>query len=236
MSSANIETEGMIVMSGWAQKQRNPRKHMAGIAFVIGIHALVLWMILSGAGQTFMKKVVPKSIVEVILPPEPPPPPPPPPPKVQPKLDTPPPPPDTYVPPPEVAPTVTSNAPVIAATSVAPPPQAVYVPAPPAPARPTGPRGFGSITNRKECVAAFQASFPREARRGGQEGSVTLAVTVGPDGKATGVEVVNSNPRRVFDRAAMGVISAGSCRFETDTAGYTAQLAISYKLSGEGEE
>ncbi|MCA3034595.1 MAG: TonB family protein, partial [Rhodocyclaceae bacterium] len=137
-----------------------------------------------------------------------------------------------------VAPTTTSTAPVVESVPTPPPVQA-YVPAPPAPPvvqRPVGPRGFGSITNRRECAAAFQASFPREARRAGTEGTVTLAIQVGPDGKAISVEVANANPRRVFDRAAMGVINSGACRFETDTAGYVAQLAITYKLSGEEAE
>ncbi len=231
MSTPNSEGEGMIVMSGWAQKQRDPKKHMTGLVLVVGTHLFVLWLILSGVGQKFVKAVVPVSIAEVILPPEPPEPPPPPPPK-KPKPDTPPPP--DFVPVSEVAPTMTTSAPVIQAVST-PPPAQVYVPAPPAP-RPTGPRGFGSITNRKDCAAAFQASYPREARRAGTEGTVTLAITVGPDGKATGVEVANANPRRVFDRAAMGVITGGACRFEPDSAGYTAQLAITYKLSGEEAE
>ncbi len=233
MSSAMSETDGTIVMSGWAQRQRDPKKHLSGITFVVGTHALVLWLILSGAGQQFVKMVVPVSIAEIILPPEPPPLPPPEPPKPRPK-DQPLPPPD-FVPVSEVPQPTISTAPVIAAVSTPPPIQA-YVPAPPAPPRPTGPRGFGSIVNRPACVAAFQASFPREARRAGTEGTVTLQVTVGPDGRPTGVEVANSNPRRVFDRAAMGVITSGGCRFEPDTAGYIAMLAITYKLSGEEAE
>lgn len=235
MSAVKSETEGTIVMSGWAQSQRDPKKHMSGLIFVVGFHALLIWLIMSGVGQKFVKAVVPASIVEVILPPEPPPPPPPEPVKPQPKQDIPPPP--NYVPPPEVAPTTTSTAPVVESVPTPPPVQA-YVPAPPAPPvqRPVGPRGFGAITNRRECAAAFQASFPREARRAGSEGTVTLAIQVGPDGKAVSVEVANSNPRRVFDRAAVGVINSGACRFETDSAGYTAQLAITYKLSGEEAE
>ena len=235
MSTPSSESQSMIIMSGWAQKQRDPKKHMTGIIFVVGTHAFVLWLILSGAGQQFVKAVVPVSIAEIVLPPEPPEPPPPPPPKKPPKPDTPPPPPD-FVPVSEVAPTVSTSAPVIQAVST-PPPAQVYVPAPPAPvARPVGPRGFGSITNRRDCAAAFQASFPREARRAGTEGTVTLAVTVGADGRAISVEVANANPRRVFDRAAMSVINSGSCRFEPDSAGYIAQLAITYKLSGEEAE
>jgi protein TonB len=236
MSTAKSETEGTIVMSGWAQSQRDPKKHMTGLIFVVGFHALLGWLIFSGVGQKFVKAVVPASIVEVVIPPEPPPPPPPPEPvKPQPKQDIPPPP--NYVPPPEVTPTATTTAPVVESVPT-PPPVQTYVPAPPAPPvqRPVGPRGFGAITNRRECAAAFQASFPREARRAGTEGTVTLAIRVGPDGKAISVEVADANPRRVFDRAAMGVINSGACRFEPDSAGYLAQLAITYKLSGEESE
>ncbi len=237
MSAAKSATEGSIVMSGWAEQQRSPKKNLTGLTIVVGLHAIAAWAMLTSTGQQIIKIIAPVALVEVILPPPPPPPPPPPEPIIKPKLDTPPPP-DTYVPPPEVAPPVTTSAPVITAVAVAPPPQQVYVPAPPAPGPPAvaGPRGFGSITNKKACTAAFQASFPREARRAGQEGSVRLGIRVGTDGKAVSVEVINSNPRRVFDRAAIGVINAGSCTFETDTAGYVAQLDITYKLSGEGDD
>jgi protein TonB len=235
MSSAKSEADGTIVMSGWAQKQRSPGKHLTGLIAVTAIHGIALWLVMSGLGQKFVKAVVPSSIVEIVIPPEPPPPPPPPKeiPKAQPKLDTPPPPP-TYVPPPEVPTPVVTTAPVIDATPT-PPPPAPYVPAPPAPPQPVGPRGFGSIMNRNECAAAFQGSYPREARRASQEGSVTLSVRVGADGKVIAAEVADSNPRRVFDRAALQVINSGVCRFQTDTAEYRAVLAISYKLSGETE-
>jgi len=225
-------------MSGWAEQQRNPKKNMTGFIVVVGLHAIVAWAMLTATGQQFVKAVAPVSLVEVILPPPPPPPPPPPEPqKVQPKLDTPPPP-DTFVPPPEVTPPVTTSAPVITAVAVAPPPQQVYVPLPPAAGPPAvaGPRGFGSIANRPACQAAILASFPREARRAGQEGSVTVAVKVGADGKVISVDVITSNPRRVFDRAAIGAISSGACNFQPDSAGYNAQLLIGYKLSGEGDD
>jgi periplasmic protein TonB len=83
---------------------------------------------------------------------------------------------------------------------------------------------------------AFQASYPREARRASQEGSVTLVIRVNADGSVASAEVANSNPRRVFDRAALQVINSGVCRFQPDSAGYTAQLQIGYKLSGEETE
>ncbi|MBL8518254.1 MAG: TonB family protein [Betaproteobacteria bacterium] len=238
MSTANSEVDGTIVMSGWAQKQRQPGKHLTGIIAVSLVHGVAFWMIMTGAGQKFVKAVVPSSIVEVVLPPEPPPPPPPKPPEPpKQKLDTPPPPPN-FVPPPEVAPP-TTTAPVIEAVQTPPPPPPVYVPQPPQPVqppRPVGPRGFGSITNRAACVAAFRDSFPREARRAQQEGSVTISARIGQDGRVIRAEVVNSNPRRVFDRAALNVLNSGICKFDTDTAEYDWQAEISYKLSGESAE
>lgn len=238
MSAANTETDGTIVMSGWAQQQRNPGKHLTGIIAVTVIHGIALWLVMSGLGQKFVKAVVPSALVEVVLPPPPPPPPPKvEPPKPQPKVDTPPPPPN-YVPPPEVTPTVT-NAPVIEAVQTPPPPPPVYVPQPPAPPAPpkaVGPRGFGSITNRAACLAAFRDSFPREARRSQTEGSVTILAKISQEGRVISAEVTNSNPRRVFDRAALNVLNSGACKFDTDTAAYDWQAEISYKLSGESAD
>jgi TonB family protein len=99
-----------------------------------------------------------------------------------------------------------------------------------------GPRGFGSITNRSACAAAILAGYPREARRSSTEGNVLLKVTVNPDGTVANAEVVNSNPRRVFDRAAVQVFTSGACKFQPDGASYTASLDIVYKLSGESAE
>ncbi len=237
MSSAKLDSEGSIVMSGWAQQQRNPGKHLTGIIAVSLTHGLAFWLIMSDMGQKFVKAVAPTALVEVILPPEPPPPPPKPPEPPKQKVDTPPPPPN-FVPPPEVQ-NVVTTAPVIEAVRTPPPPPPVYVPQPPAPVqppRPVGPRGFGSISNRAACIAAFRASFPREARRSQTEGSVTILAKIGPDGRVLSAEVTASNPRRVFDRAALNVLNSGSCKFDTDTAAYDWQAEISYKLSGEEAE
>jgi len=238
MSAANTETDGTIVMSGWAQQQRNPGKHLTGIIAVTVIHGIALWLVMSGLGQKFVKAVVPSSIVEVVLPPPPPPPPPKvEPPKPQPKVDTPPPPPN-FVPPPEVTPTIT-NAPVIEAVQTPPPPPPVYIPQPPAPPAPpkaVGPRGFGAVTNRAACQAALLAAYPREARRNQIEGSITILAKIGADGRLISAEVTNSNPRRVFDRAALGVLNAGACKFDPDTASYDWQAEIVYNLRGESAD
>jgi TonB family protein len=65
---------------------------------------------------------------------------------------------------------------------------------------------------------------------------VLLQIRVNPDGSVASAEVVNSNPRRVFDRAAISVFTSGACKFQPDSAGYIANLDIVYKLSGESAE
>jgi periplasmic protein TonB len=65
----------------FARQQRDPTRHLVGIAFVILIHALVIWALMSGLGKKaieVIKKPMTATIIEEIKPPPPPPPPPPP--------------------------------------------------------------------------------------------------------------------------------------------------------------
>lgn len=64
----------------FARQQRDPTRHLIGIAFVVLVHALVIWALLSGLGQKVIqvvKKPMTAQIIEEIKPPPPPPPPPP---------------------------------------------------------------------------------------------------------------------------------------------------------------
>ena len=97
----------------YARQQRDPTRHMIGIAFVILVHALVIWALMSGLGKNIVqiiKKPLNATIIEEVK--LPPPPPPPPPKKIieQPKVQTPV---ETYVPPPDIPVPTTSTAPVI---------------------------------------------------------------------------------------------------------------------------
>ena len=100
-------------------------------------------------------------------------------------------------------------------------------------APPPAVRSAASITNRKDCYSSF--TYPREARRAGQQGEVMALVTVGPDGKPTNVVIQEANPRRVFDRVVQTTILS-VCRFAPDPLGYLALVPVSFKLSGEGAE
>jgi protein TonB len=105
----------------------------AGLAAVVGVHALIGWALASGLAQ-HVAEAVRRPIEASLLVDAPPPPPPPPPPRVekirdQPRTAVPPP---AYVPPPVVAPPPAPAEPVITATQSTPPPAPVA--APPAPA------------------------------------------------------------------------------------------------------
>ena len=103
----------------YARQQRDPTKHAIGIVFVVGMHLLLIWALLSGLGKAVVeviKKPLTATIVEQI---KAPPPPPPPPKKIE--LPKPAPPQETYVPPPDI-PVPTTEAPVITAVTPTPPP------------------------------------------------------------------------------------------------------------------
>ena len=105
-------------------------------------------------------------------------------------------------------------------------------PPPPAPA---GPRTVASITNKRECFQAFLQRYPREARRSGTEGELVAIATIAPDGTATNVTITEANPRGVFDRAVISVLTT-VCKFAPDPKGYQAMIPIAFKLSGEAAE
>ncbi len=137
----------------FARQQRDPTKHMLGIGFVVLVHVLVIWALLSGLGRTVVeviKKPLNATIVEEL---KAPPPPPPPPKKIveAPKVK---PPPEVYVPPPDVPPPVTQEAPVITAVTPTPPVEQ-HVIAPPAPraARPAEARSPARHPGRSASAA-----------------------------------------------------------------------------------
>lgn len=117
--------------------------------------------------------------------------------------------PATNLPPPPVIaapipqPVVTRPVPPPAPVQAQPKPQPVEAQPPPRPARPAG------LPN---VVSSAQPEYPREALRDGVSGEVTVAFTVNADGSVGTASVVSSNPRNVFDRAAVAAIK--KWRFE----------------------
>jgi hypothetical protein len=65
----------------FARQQRDPARHVIGITFVILMHVLLIWALISGLGRKVVeviKKPLTATIIEEIKAPPPPPPPPPP--------------------------------------------------------------------------------------------------------------------------------------------------------------
>jgi periplasmic protein TonB len=90
-----------------------------------------------------------------------------------------------------------------AAQTAAPQPAqqpAAATPPPSAPARPAGNRQL-------IAVSTPSPSYPPDAYRSRQSGEVEVEFTVGTDGSVTSARVVRSNPRRVFDRAALDAVN-----------------------------
>jgi periplasmic protein TonB len=213
----------------YARRQRDPSKHVVGIAFVVLVHALVIWALMSGLARTavdVIKKPLTATIVEQIR--TPPPPPPPPkriePPKVV-KQPV-----ETYVPPPDVPPPVVQQAPVITDVTptpppeprvIAPPPPPVVV-APPAPPKPAIRRGITRI-------AGDNPEYPRQAIRAGiEKGKVVARLQIDEKGNVTEVTIVSSDPPRVFDRAVMDALKGW--KFQGEGEKYVGEIEVNFSL------
>ena len=57
-----------------------------------------------------------------------------------------------------------------------------------------------------KLTRAISPVYPNDALNAGTEGWVELLFTVDPEGKVTDVEVTNSQPKNVFDRAAINAM------------------------------
>jgi protein TonB len=214
----------------YARQQRDPARHMIGIAFVILVHALVIWALMSGLGKNviqIIKKPLSATIIEEV---KLPPPPPPPPPKQAPK----PPPPPEYVPPPDIPVQTISPSPnaITAVTTAppkveAPPVIAPPPPPPPPPPKPAVRRGAQlTIINKEEMV------YPRDAiRRGVEKGTVVARLQIDEKGVVTEVQIMSSDPRGVFDAEVKRALLLW--RFKPEGEKYVGEVEINFSLREE---
>ena len=202
----------------YAEQQRNPRKHLVGIASVLVFHLVLGWALMNGLAQRIVEVIkapIETKIIEEVKPPPPPPPENlPPPPKFA-------PPPPSFVPPPEVnvnpPPT---PAPSITTTQVAPPP-APFTPTPPpvaAPAAPPAPPRVAArpaFANARDCAPTGD-DYPAAAKRAEATGTTKVRFNVGADGKLAGAEVLRSSgpsrEHKMLDRVAVTKLS--ECTFK----------------------
>ncbi|GMU71028.1 MAG: hypothetical protein AMXMBFR42_04950 [Burkholderiales bacterium] len=216
----------------YARRQRDPARHVVGIAFVILVHALVIYALVTGLARKaveVIKKPITATIIEEIKPP--PPPPPPPPKKIieQPKVEVPV---QPYVPPPDIPPPVVQQAPTITAVApeppkqeyvIAPPPPPVVAPPPPAP--PPKPAIRRGITR----ISGDDPTYPREAIRAQvAKGRVVARLLIDEKGNVTEVIIMSSDPPRVFDRAVKSALE--EWKFKAEGEKYTGEVEINFTL------
>lgn len=210
----------------FARRQRDPTRHMIGIAMVILIHVLVIYGLVTGLARKaveVIKKPLNATIVEEIKAP----PPPPPPPK---KIEFKPPPPPAFVPPPDIPVTTApseSAITMIAPTPPAPPP----VIAPPAPPPPPPAPPKPAVVKNPGVVSRVDLDYPQEAHRKGIEGTVLAHVSVDEKGNPTDVKIVQANPPNVlrfFERATRDALM--SWKFAATGDKYVGEIEITYKL------
>ena len=197
----------------FSQRQADPRRHLMGITFVILLHALIVYALVTGLAKKVVDVVrapIETKVIEEIKKPPPPPeivlPPPP-------KLEAPPPP---YIPPPEVQ--IAAPPPpqptISVAPSPVPPPPTVMAPTPPpvvaAPPAPPAPRpavvGIGVA-----CATQVAPVMPARATRDNIAGTVRARATI-RGGKVVAVEILSSRPSGVFDAAVRNAMMQYGCQ------------------------
>jgi protein TonB len=187
--------------------QRAPKNHLPGISFVIVLHIIIIWALVSGlarkAVELVQKPLETKLIAEVVKPPENLPPPPPPP-----KMLAPPPP---FIPPPEINVQVTpppSPAAITAVSTTSPP---VATPAVPAEA-PKAPLRTAPVVEAKSCEPP---SYPSASRRLNETGTVLLNFLIDASGKVVESRIDTSSGVERLDEAARKALSL--CKFKPGT-------------------
>jgi protein TonB len=211
----------------FARRQRDPTRHVIGIAMVILIHVLVIYGLVTGLARKaveVIKKPLNATIVQEI---KAPPPPPPPPKKIE--VAKIPPPMQPYVPPPDIPVPVMPSEPVIAAITPTPPPAPppIAPPAPPPPPAPVKP----AIVKNIVPVAKPDLDYPSEAQRKGIEGSVVAHLAIDEKGNVTDVKIVQVKPpnvARYFERATRDALM--QWKFSATGEKFIGEIEVDYKL------
>jgi protein TonB len=202
----------------YAERERNPIKHLPSIITVVVLHILLGYALVSGLARKVvevMKAPIETKIIEEIKKPPPDAPPPPPP-----KLATPPPP---FIPPPEINIQVpmTQVAPTITVVSPTPPPPGpppvVTAPSPPQPA----------VRRDYKALQRVEPQFPRQALQQGITGRVVAHVVVSPSGSVTDVKIISST-NRLFDREVVRALS--QWRYNPEPVGFIGEYEIVFNL------
>jgi periplasmic protein TonB len=177
----------------YAERQRNPGKHLVGIGVVIVFHIILIYALVNGLARKVVEVVKGPLETKIIQEVKPPPPeaPPPPPPKLL-------PPPPAFIPPPEV--NITEAAPVtntITTTSKPPPPSA-----------PIG-QHKAPVVRTRSCD---EPEYPPASERLGETGRVVVAMLIDTNGHVVDSKIKTSSGYPRLDKAAQQALSL--CKFD----------------------
>ena len=180
----------------YADQQMSGNRIIA-IIIVALIHVVVGYALVSGLAYSATKKLIERvTTVDIEEPPPP-------------EPEEVPPPPEN-APPPPVAPPPPINIavapPPIQVQTVIPPPQievprVATVPPPPPPPPPSQARA-ATPQNQANWSRRIIENYPARALRAEQEGSVTMSVTIDPNGRVSACNVTRSSGHSVLDEAA----------------------------------
>jgi protein TonB len=211
----------------FARQQRDPTKHMIGIVFVVLIHVLVIYALMTGLARTVVeviKKPLSATIIEEL---KAPPPPPPPPKKIieMPKVQTPV---ETYVPPPDIPVAAAPTAPVISAVTATPPTEP-HVIAPPAVVAPPAPPPKPAVRRGIVPLTKVDPVYPRQAIRANiAKGRVLARVMIDEKGNVTEVIIVSADPPRHFDKAVVDALQ--DWKFKAEGEKYVGEIEVNFSL------
>jgi periplasmic protein TonB len=199
----------------FSRQQRNPAKHLGGIAFVIFLHVAIVYALLNGNRRDVVLAIQAPLEVNIIkeqkvLPPELPSPPPPPARKITPTKPTVARP--AFVPSPDVRPQTPAEPvrPPITTTN-APPPEAPPVAVPePAPTIVRPPSNNVAIVCPNIESVKSEIRFPPQALREGLSGEVLIEFIVAPSGQVQDAKVVQST-HRLFNNVALNAVRRLEC-------------------------
>lgn len=171
-------------------------KRAISFGLVLLLHFGIFYLLYTETGKQIMQQVAPPVIVEIIEEVKPKDEPPPPPPPDMPK-------PEVFIPPPVIDIATLAPPPpdtTMTITREAPPPQPTVVP-PPAPRQVV--RTPPSADPRAARRGDYQPEYPPAAQRQELEGSLTLNICIGTDGRAESASVVRSSGHAILDEAAV---------------------------------
>jgi protein TonB len=213
----------------FARQQRDPTKHLIGIGFVVVVHVVVIYALLTGLARTVVeviKKPLNATIIEEL---KAPPPPPPPPKKIieAPKVQQPV---QAYVPPPDIPVPTTQEAPVISAVTATPPPEPFVIAAPVVAPPPPAPKP--AIRRGILRISGDFPTYPRLAIKAGiAKGHVVARLNIDEKGNVTEVIIVAAEPARHFDRAVIDALR--DWKFRAEGEKYVGEVDIDFTLKEE---